>query len=73
LARDEPSGPVVGIAEPQVQTIDFQRFFVHLTFIDGAMVWHDGGFQKARNRLRRRVKSADSDHFKQPSENVTGG
>jgi hypothetical protein len=33
---------VVGIGEPQVQTIDFLGFFVHLTFIDGAMVWHDG-------------------------------
>jgi hypothetical protein len=39
----EPSEPVVGIPGPRVQTIDFQRFFVHLTFIDGAMVWHDGG------------------------------
>jgi hypothetical protein len=39
----EPSVPVVGTRGPQVQAIDFQGFFIHLTFIDGAPVWQNAG------------------------------
>jgi hypothetical protein len=46
LARDEPSGTLVGSAEPQVQAIDFRYVFVHLTFIDGTMVWQNGIFDR---------------------------
>jgi hypothetical protein len=34
---------LVGAAGPRVQAIDFRYVFVHLTFIDGATVWQDGG------------------------------
>jgi hypothetical protein len=43
LARCEPSVPLVGEPERQVQAIDFRYVFVHLTFIDRAAVWQDGG------------------------------
>ena len=41
LARCEPSGALVEAAGHWVQAIDFRYVFVHLTFIDGAMVWQD--------------------------------
>lgn len=43
LARCEPSVPLVGGPQRQVQPIDFRYVFVHLTFIDRAMMWQDGG------------------------------
>ena len=43
LARCEPSVPLVEGSGPQVQPIDFRYVFVHLTFIDRATVWQDGG------------------------------
>jgi hypothetical protein len=54
---------LVEASRPSVQPIDFLNFFVHLTFIDGAMVWQDGIYRADCNRSRAGVKSGETARF----------